>query len=275
MSSPFIIEVHEGNFEQQVLSYSHTKPVLVDFWADWCAPCKQLTPILEKLAIEAQGSFVLAKLDVDTNQNLSTRYQITSVPTVMAFRNGQAIDRFSGLMPENSIRAFINRNAPSQHDLQLEKGFSLMNMGNFGQAKTSFEEVLEDEPGSPSALFGLARCQIVDGEFEEALENLLDFPASKYTKDVEQMLVLINEVMNFSPDSEVEDDLSPAFEQSIRLIKLGNISAALDGLLEILRQDKSYRDGKAKELILALLLALGDENPETRNYRSELASILF
>ena len=103
----------------------------------------------------------------------------------------------------------------------------------------------------------------------------MDFPASKYTKDVEQMLVLINEVMNFSPDVESEDELSPAFEQSIRLIKLGNISASLDGLLEILRQDKGYKDGKAKELILALLLALGDKNPETRTDRAELASILF
>src|SRR4030043_2428358 len=126
MASEFIIIVTESDFKYEVIAYSNQIPVIVDFWAEWCRPCKTLTPILEKIAEDAAGTFRLAKVDVDGNPNLALRFNVRSIPNVKAFRDGQLISEFLGLQPEPRVREFIRNLAPSQIDLLLEKGNSLM-----------------------------------------------------------------------------------------------------------------------------------------------------
>ncbi len=275
MTSENIITVNENDFEQEVLIYSQNVPVLVDFWAEWCAPCKILGPILEKLAKEGQGSFRLAKLDVDYNKNISIRYGIRSIPAVKVFMKGQVVGEFSGAQPEIKIREFLHTIAPSPADLLLEKGSSLSAEKKWQEAETVYREALQMDAGMAPALIGLARCQLAQAKTGESLQILRRFPASHDYANA-QMLIPLAEVFHAADEqTDSETPLEAAMWNSIRLAKRGNFPAAIDGLLDILRQQKNFKGGLVRQLILAMLYILGDEDPDTRAYRSELASILF
>lgn len=273
---PDIIDVNESDFEFQVLAYSQEIPVLVDFWAPWCAPCRVLSPILEKLAEEAQGGFRLAKVNVDENSNLSKRYQVHSIPAVKAFREGRIVAEFSGLRPENQVREFLRSIAPSASDLAIEKGNSLLQMRQARQAELAFREALAEDNNHPVALLGLCRSLLQQGLGRHSLEILKQFPASREYNSAQALLPLAEALASSQDDQkETENPLDAAFQRAVRLIQRGNIEAALDGLLDILREEKRYRNGKAKQLILAVFELLGETDPITQNYRSELASVLF
>src|SRR4030042_6068808 len=142
MASEFIKIVTESDFEYEVIAYSNQIPVIVDFWAEWCRPCKTLTPILEKIAEDAAGTFRLAKVDVDGNPNLALRFNVRSIPNVKAFRDGQLISEFLGLQPESRVKEFIRNLAPSQIDLLLEKGQSQLESLNWLDASHTFRQFL-------------------------------------------------------------------------------------------------------------------------------------
>jgi putative thioredoxin len=277
MTSNFIVDVTELDFEYEVLNYSQNTPVVVDFWATWCKPCKTLDPILERLALEANGSFRLAKVDVDANPNLVLRYGIRTVPTVKAITQGEVVAEFADIQPETRIKEFIGKIVPPNPiNLAVEKADSLADQFAWQDAEGLYREILETNTDLPSALFGLSKSLLAQGQAREALVILNDFPASKFYSRAKQLLPLALAIAeyqaNILPD---EDDLDAYFVNSIRLAARGNIYAAIDGLLDILREDKGYRDDLAREVLLSLLELLGDSNPSTRKYRSELASILY
>lgn len=276
MSSEHIIDVSEATFQQEVLSYSSSTPVVVDFWAEWCAPCRMLGPILEKLAQEAGGAFRLAKLDVDQNQSLAMQYRVTGIPAVKAFRNGQVVAEFTGALPEPQVREWLRKLAPTPHDLLLEKGASMLGLSKWGDAESAFRKILHADQDHPAALLGLAKSLITQGKAAEALAILRAFPASKEYAQAEQLLPLAMAMTEQQPQiSEQEDELAAAYAHALRLVHIGNIPAAVDGLLDVLRQDKHYRQGEASKVVVGLI-ALLDENEETaRTYRRELASVLF
>jgi len=272
-----IINVTETDFEYEVLKYSQNVPVVVDFWADWCRPCKQLSPMLEQIALEANGAFRLAKVDTDANPNLAILYNVRSLPTVKVFSNGQIVSEFVGLQPEERLREFITRiTPPSPATLALEKGDSLLFMHQWAAAETVFRGILEQNPVQPAALLGLAKALLAQNKILDALKILRDFPASRQFNPAQLLLPLAEALEALASHQLPEEaDLDIAFNSSIRLAGRGNIPAALDGLLDMLRQDKTYRQGKARQVVLGLLELLGDENPETREYRADLATILF
>lgn len=279
MSSEYIIDVSEADFQQQVLVYSNKTPVVVDFWAEWCKPCQMLGPILEKLTHEARGAFRLAKVNVDENPNLAVQYQVHGIPAVKAFRSGQVVAEFSGAQSEIQVREFLRTLAPGPGDLNLEKGHSLFENGDWTNATSSFRQVLESDPDNSAALLGLAKSLILQDKNPDALVILRAFPASKQYSAAEKLLPLAEAIANQEVDSpsdgEGEEPLEAAYSHALRLVSRGNTPAAIDGLLDILREDKTFRDGNIQKLILALLELLGEENPQTRSYRSELASLLF
>lgn len=277
MASEFIIDVNETDFEYEVLAFSHNTPVVVDFWAPWCVPCKTLSPFLETLAYEAMGSFRLAKVDVDSNPNLALQFGVRTVPTIKAFSGGQVVGEFVGNQPEERVRSFvINITPPSKDGLALEKGLSLLASHKWSEAEDNFEELIELYPDRPEILLGLVKAQLGLGEPFEPLLILRKFPASKQYSAA-QMLLPYAEALGYLKQNHLpqENDLDLAFINSIRLASRNNIPAALDGLLEILKQDKKYRSGIAQKVILALFELLGEDDGLTRSYRAELASILF
>jgi putative thioredoxin len=271
-----IVEVSETNFEYEVLIFSQKVPVVVDFWAEWCVPCLSLGPLLEKLAEEGKGAFRLAKINVDTNPNLARRYGILSIPAVKAFRDGQVVSEFIGLQPEPKVREFI-RSITNQHmNLLLDKGQNLSQMRKWAAAEKCFQLYLEDNPRQPSASLGLIKCLIMQGKALEAREQLRNFPDGKELKNAEFLKPLVQAILQFYDGSyDSEDSLDAAYSNALRLITRGNLLAAMDGILEILRQDKRYRSGAGRQVMVGLLELMGEEDPQTRQYRNEFAAIVF
>jgi putative thioredoxin len=276
MTSEFIVDVSEADFEYQVLAYSQQIPVLVDFWAEWCAPCRVLSPILEALAEEYRGGFRLAKVNIDNNSNLATRYMVRSIPAVKAFRDGRMVAEFLGAQPEPRVREFLRNIAPSQDDLLVAKGNYLLETGQTHQAEATFRQILEKTPNQAPALLGLAKAMLMVGNSRDALHILHNFPASREFQKAEALTPLATALEHPFFDAEYSDEpLQAAYINAIHLVQRGNIEAALDGLLDILRVDKRYRDGEVRLVYLAILELLGENNPLTKQYRQELASALF
>ena len=277
MTSDFIIDVTEADFEYQVLTYSQNMPVVVDFWAEWCAPCKILGPILETLTQEAQGEFRLAKVDVDQNQNLAIRYGVRSIPSVKAFRNGEVISEFLGVKPEPEIREFLRKIAPSQSDLKLEKAQSLLDLHNAQEAEICFREVLQEMSDNPTARLGLAKSLLLQGKGEEAESLLSNFPGSREYNSAQLLQPLASALVTKKNSQifEFDNPLDAAFSTALHLVEMGNIEAAMDGLLDVLRENKNHRNGEVRQIFLGLLEILGENNPVTQQYRNELASVLF
>lgn len=276
----YIIDVNETDFEYQVLEYSATAPVVVEFWAGWCIPCRTLGPLLEKLAQEAQGSFRLARLDVDANPNLARRFGIRSIPAVKAFRDGQLVAEFTGLRPEPQVRQFLAQLAPDEAALLVEKGDSLMIMEQPLEAEAAYRNALELSPTSDPAALGLARSLLLQGRAGEARQTLQSLHTPQSYTAVERLAPLVDAMLKLETHAydtlqASDNPLDAAYLRSLRLVGRGNLPAALDGLLEILRQDKRYGSGLAHKLILGLLDLLGEAHPDTRAYRAELAQVLF
>ena len=277
MASDHIITVTESSFEYDVIAYSQNTPVVVDFWAEWCKPCKMLTPFLEKLAEEAEGRFRLGKVDVDANPNLALRFSVRSIPTVMAFSQGRKVSDFAGLIPEPKIIEFINNILPpSPSDLLSQKGNSLLAAGDQEGAREAFLQALDLDERHPASMLGLMKIFLLQGNSADAHAIFRSFPARQEYNEAERLIPLMKAMEDFRNDRLPADtDLDAAFANSIRLATRGNTLASIDGLLDILRQDKRYRKDRARSVLLALLELLDPQNELTRQYRTELASILF
>jgi putative thioredoxin len=275
--SQYIQDVEEATFESQVILKSHEVPVVVDFWASWCGPCLILSPILERLAIEAGGSFVLAKLDVDRSPNLAIRYGVQGIPAVKAFRNGELVAQFVGAQPESMVRRFIEALAPSDEQRAVEQARSLLATRHYEQAEAAFREVYAADEANSDAALGLVQTLLMQGEGREAVDILQAFPAGTawaMAERLKPLAVLLAEMETVGSEGN-GDPMEALLHQSARLLARGNLPAAMDGLLDVLRQDKGYRKGLPKQALLALFALLGDEDPITRKYRDELASVLF
>jgi putative thioredoxin len=276
MPEEYVVNVSELDFEYEVITYSKQIPVIVDFWAEWCGPCKMIGPLLEKIAKEGQGTFRLAKVNVDENPNLAIQYGVRSIPLIKAFRDGQVIAEFVGAQPEARIQEFIRSIAPSQTDLTLEKAMSKLGEHNWAEAEVSFREYLENYPDNPAGLLGLAKCTLMQGKISESMQLLNNIPPSKEYASGNVIKLLADALeSNKKDDLVTEDYLDATFKNSLRLILRGNYPAGMDGLLEILRQDKNYHNGDIKRIMLGLFEVLGNDRPISRQYRNEFASVIF
>jgi len=277
MTSENIVEVNETTFEYEVISFSKNVPVLVDFWAEWCHPCRVLTPLLEKVVNEAGGNLRLAKVNIDQNPNLAIQYNVRSIPTVKAFIDSQVIAEFVGVIPEQRLREFISKLVPpSPLDLEMEKAQNLLLSHNWDEARGVLKDVLRQRPESNSAHLGLAIALLGLNQSEEAMDHLDMVSSGRELPRAELLRPYALALQRLERNElDEENDLDTLYRNSLQLAAKGKFAIALDGLLDILRQDKHYRDKLAHKTILGILEVMGSEDPDTREYRSELASVLF
>jgi putative thioredoxin len=236
-----------------------------------------LSPILERLAIEAGGDFVLARVNVDENPNLSIRFGVHGIPAVKAFRNGELAAQFHGAQPERTVRRFLQQLIPSEAEQAVQQAHSLLATRHYPEAEAAYREVLDQEETNSEAALGLVESLLIQGKGAEARAILANFPAGTASVKAERyvpLATLLSEAESAEPGQD-QTPMDASLHQAARLIGLGNLPAAMDGLLDVLRQDKTYRGGLPKQVMLALFSLLGEQDPLTRKYRDELASILF
>ena len=277
--SEFIFETAEDTFETDVVGRSYETPVIVDFWAPWCGPCRSLGPVLEGLARERAGAFLLAKVNVDENPGLAVRFAVQGIPAVKAYQNGEIVAQFTGAAPESTVRDFVNRVAPGETDTVIAEAASLLATRHWEQAEEKLRVVLDIQPENPAASLGLVRALIAQGKGDSALAFIEEFPASSEivaAQQLQPLAALLAEVEHGAcNDFENVEPLEAQYWQSARLLARGQYASALDGLLGVLRQDKDFRRGDPRLVILGIFAMLGDDDPLTRQYRDELASIIF
>jgi len=277
MASQFVIDVTETTFEYEVIAFSKNKPVLVDFWAEWCRPCKTLGPLLEKIVNQANGSLRLAKVNIDQNPNLAMQFGVRSIPTVKVFIDGRVANEFVGALPEGQIRAFLEKlQPPSPLELELSRANSMLLSQDWRNAENALRDILDKDSESPDAMLGLAKALLAQDKAAEAMDHLLEITSPRVLNTVEILKPYAQTLIDFHTEMlPMENDLDAIFFNSIRLASHTKYPMALDGLLDLLRQDKHYRGKTAQNVILAILELMGEEDPDTRAYRAELASVLF
>jgi len=281
-----VFEVRESDFEEKVVRASRESVVVVDFWADWCMPCKMLGPVLENVVGEFGGRVLLAKVDVDENGELAGRFGIRSIPTVKIFKDGTVAEEFVGVIPEPQIRSLLQGLAGEERNDALEQASRLLDEGKLNEAEELYRSVLTANPKHSGALLGLARTELERGEYERAagLLGSIDETDGRY-KEARRLLAGIEFVRVCESAGGLADFLKNMNDEGRDLeteYALGCCYAAhkryreaLDTFLGIIKKDKSFGDGKARNALLALFDIMGPESELTRTYRERMANILF
>ncbi len=293
-SADLVKDGSQQTFKADVIDPSMQVPVIVDFWAPWCGPCKQLGPLLEKVVKEAHGAVRMVKINVDENQQLAGQLRIQSIPAVFAFFQGRPVDAFQGAQPEGQLKAFVARltklggEAPANPiDEALEQAEAALEAGDNATAADIFGQVLEHEPGNVKSIAGMVRCLIALGEFDQATEFLGQTPKDKLNdpaiaavkaqldvalsgqKAAGQSDALKARVAADPKDHEARIELAQA------LFATGDKEGAMDQLLESIRINRAHNEEAARKQLVTFFEALGPTDPLTLSARRRLSSLLF
>ncbi|KPJ82423.1 MAG: hypothetical protein AMJ58_01225 [Gammaproteobacteria bacterium SG8_30] len=285
MVSEQIIESTEGTFTRDVLEASRTMPVLVDFWADWCGPCKMLAPVLERVAEAFAGRARVVKVNTDAEQRLAAEHGIRSLPTVRVFRHGKAVDEIIGVQPESAIRAMVERYLDKPSDKDRAEAARLLADGRPEEAVLLLEKILREEPENEPARVQLVEALIAAGQLGEAATQLESLPVNLLDSPELKMLearLNLARTLTDAPDLEtlrkrVEDnpsDLESRNQLAAREFGAGREEAALGQWLEILRRDRNFGDGAARQSLLQAFELMRDREDVVHAYRRQMMALL-
>ncbi|MBI6634791.1 thioredoxin [Pseudomonas paralactis] len=286
--TPYIFDVTTANFDQAVIQNSFEKPVLVDFWAEWCAPCKALMPMLAQIAESYQGELLLAKVDCEVEQDIVARFGIQSLPTVVLFKDGQPVDGFAGAQPESAVRAMLEPHVqmpPPAAANPLEQAQALFSEGRISEAEALLVALLSEDNTNAPALILYARCLAERGELGEA-QAVLDAVKSDEHKaalaGAKAQITFLRQAADL-PDAAVlksrlaqnPHDDEAAYQLAIQQLARQQYDAALEGLLKLFTRNRSYSEGLPHKTLLQVFELLGNEYPLVTVYRRKLFAALY
>ncbi len=280
--SEYSYNADANSFQSLVVEQSHRVPVVVDFWAAWCAPCRVLMPVLMKLVDEYAGGFILVKVNTDEQQDLAARYGIRSLPTVALFRNGEMVDQFLGAQPESVIRAMVDRYVVRASDAKIDQAMSQRGAGNLESAVNLLREAVIEDPRNDRAKLMLAEALIDLGELnaaQQAIDNAsIEIQTSADAKALAARLEFARIAADAAPITELERavrdnprDLDSRYRLAARMVLGERLQEALDQLLEIVRCDRQYREDAARRAVLRVFDLLGGKGELVTRYRGLLA----
>ena len=286
-------EVSEATFMQDVVEASKERPVIVDFWAPWCGPCKTLGPQLEEAVRAANGAVTMAKVNVDENQAIAGQMQVQSIPTVFAFSNGQPVDGFQGAVSASEIKAFVDRvvaanggEVESGLDSAVASAEQMLDDGDFEAAIETFSAILEEDANNINSYIGLIKCHIAVGDLDQAEAILngipLEISQSPEIEAVHAQIELAKQARDAGPINELAllveknpDDNDARFKLAQALHGAGQVEDAVDQLLELFKRDREWNDGAAKAQLFTIFEALEPNNEIVLNGRRKLSSLIF
>jgi putative thioredoxin len=284
--SPYVITVTAANFESVVIDGSFDRPVLVDFWADWCAPCRTLMPMLARLAEAYAGKFILAKINTEEEQALAAHFGIRSLPTVQLFKSGQPVDQFMGALPEAQVREFLDRHIPRASDGLLAQAQGLIASGDLDRAAALIARARQDDPAN--ARIALAEVQLTAAQGDLAgASALLERLPIELAQDPEVVALRgqlrFAEAVAGAPSAAAlaarlaadPKDSEARYQLAALRVTEGDFDTALDMLLDLLKRDRGYGEDAARKAMLAVFDLLGPEDPRVGRYRARLMAVLY
>ena len=286
MSNAYSIQVTSETFETDVLQKSQETPVLVDFYAEWCGPCKSLGPILERLADEYAGAFILAKVDSDAEQMLVAGMGVRSLPTVVLFKNGQPADHFMGALPEGEIRAMLDKHVEQVEASPLERAAALVELGQYDEAIALYQLITADDPENYDVYLDMAQALLKKGDLDGAeaiVERLPD--AQKMDPRAKSIVAgkVFQDLLAGAPDRATcesriaanDEDSEARYFLAVHLMVSDDVESAITHLLTIIRTDRQYNDDAARLLLIQIFDRLGNDDPRARTGRRQLATLLM
>lgn len=280
-----VIDVTLENAQQYVIDESFKRPVLVDFWADWCGPCKTLMPLLEKLAQEYNGEFLLARINADEQQTLASQFQVRSLPTVMLIKDGQPLDGFTGAQSEVQVRQMLEQHLPKAWERDLQQTQTLLEAEQYGEALPILQRVYEESGRNPQIACMVAHAQVELNRLEEAEATLANVKLADQDALYQQVKAKIELKKQAAKTPEIEsleqaleadpDSLETRYKLAVQYNQEGYQKPALELLIEVLRKDLGYADGAARKTLTDIIAALGKGDPLAIEFQRKLFTLLY